>query len=156
MVTIRLARGGAKKRPFYHLVATDSRKPRDSGHLERLGFFNPIAGDDEERLRIDQERVRFWLDRGAKTSERAAHLIRRHAEAQPAEVQPAKAKPAETKPAKAEAGENKPAEVQPAKAEAGENKPAETKPAEAKPAETKPAEEPPAESKPAEAQPAAD
>ena len=146
MVTIRLARGGAKKRPFYHLVATDSRKPRDSGHLERLGFFNPIAGDDEERLRIDQERVRFWLDRGAKTSERAAHLIRRHAEAQPAEVQPAKAKPAETKPA----------EVQPAKAEAGENKPAETKPAEAKPAETKPAEEPPAESKPAEAQPAAD
>ena len=146
MVTIRLARGGAKKRPFYHLVATDSRKPRDSGHLERLGFFNPIAGDDEERLRIDQERVRFWLDRGAKTSERAAHLIRRHAEAQPAETQPAKAKPAETKPA----------EVQPAKAEAGENKPAETKPAEAKPAETKPAEEPPAESKPAEAQPAAD
>ena len=146
MVTIRLARGGAKKRPFYHLVATDSRKPRDSGHLERLGFFNPIAGDDEERLRIDQERVRFWLDRGAKTSERAAHLIRWHAEAQPAEVQPAKAKPAETKPA----------EVQPAKAEAGENKPAETKPAEAKPAETKPAEEPPAESKPAEAQPAAD
>ena len=146
MVTIRLARGGAKKRPFYHLVATDSRKPRDSGHLERLGFFNPIAGDDEERLRINQKRVRFWLDRGAKTSERAAHLIRRHAEAQPAEVQPAKAKPAETKPA----------EVQPAKAEAGENKPAETKPAEAKPAETKPAEEPPAESKPAEAQPAAD
>ena len=131
MVTIRLARGGAKKRPFYHLVATDSRKPRDSGHLERLGFFNPIAGDDEERLRIDQERVRFWLDRGAQTSERAAHLIRRHAEAQPAEA--------------------KPAEVQPAKAESAEAKSAETKPAEAKPAEA-----PPAESKPAEAQPAAD
>ena len=131
MVTIRLARGGAKKRPFYHLVATDSRKPRDSGHLERLGFFNPIAGDDEERLRIDQERVRFWLDRGAKTSERAAHLIRRHAEAQPAAA--------------------KPAEVQPAKAESAEAKSAETKPA-----ETKPAEAPPAESKPAEAQPAAD
>ena len=131
MVTIRLARGGAKKRPFYHLVATDSRKPRDSGHLERLGFFNPIAGDDEERLRIDQERVRFWLDRGAKTSERAAHLIRRYAEAQPAAA--------------------KPAEVQPAKAESAEAKSVETKPDEAKPAEA-----PPAESKPAEAQPAAD
>ena len=151
MVTIRLARGGAKKRPFYHLVATDSRKPRDSGHLERLGFFNPIAGDDEERLRIDQERVRFWLDRGAKTSERAAHLIRRHAEAQPAETQPAAAKPAETKPTETKPAEAKPAEVQPAKAESAEAKSAETKPAEAKPAEA-----PPAESKPAEAQPAAD
>ena len=136
MVTIRLARGGAKKRPFYHLVATDSRKPRDSGHLERLGFFNPIAGDDEERLRIDQERVRFWLDRGAKTSERAAHLIRRHAEAQPAAA--------------------KPAEVQPAKAESAEAKSAETKPAEAKPAEAPPAASKPAEAKPAEAPPAAD
>ena len=81
MVTIRLARGGAKKRPFYHLVATDSRKPRDSGHLERLGFFNPIAAAGEEVLRVDQERVRFWLDRGAQTSGRAAQLIRRHAEA---------------------------------------------------------------------------
>ena len=151
MVTIRLARGGAKKRPFYHLVATDSRKPRDSGHLERLGFFNPIAGDDEERLRIDQERVRFWLDRGAKTSERAAHLIRRHAEAQPAETQPAAAKPAETKPTETKPAEAKPAEVQPAKAESAEAKSAETKPAEAKPAEA-----PPAESKPAEAQSAAD
>ncbi len=81
MVTIRLARGGAKKRPFYHLVVTDSRKPRDSGHLERLGFFNPIAGGGEEELRVDQERVRFWQDRGAQTSGRAAQLIRRHAEA---------------------------------------------------------------------------
>ena len=134
MVTIRLARGGAKKRPFYHLVATDSRKPRDSGHLERLGFFNPIAGDDEERLRIDQERVRFWLDRGAKTSERAAQLIRRHAEAQPAETQPAAAKPAETKPAEA-----KPAAASPAASESDAAEPAEAPPAAAEPAETQPA-----------------
>ena len=100
MVTIRLARGGARKRPFYHLVATDSRKPRDSGHLERLGFFNPIAGGDEEGLRVDQERVRFWLDRGAKTSERAAQLIRRHAQARPAATAaPAEAaQPAEKAP----------------------------------------------------------
>ena len=139
MVTIRLARGGAKKRPFYHLVATDSRKPRDSGHLERLGFFNPIAGDDEERLRIDQERVRFWLDRGAKTSERAAQLIRRHAEAQPAEAQPAAAKPAETKPA-----ETKPAEASPAASEPDAAKPAEAPPAASKPAAAEPAETQPA------------
>ena len=141
MVTIRLARGGAKKRPFYHLVATDSRKPRDSGHLERLGFFNPIAGDDEERLRIDQERVRFWLDRGAKTSERAAQLIRRHAEAQPAVAKPAEAPPAASEPDAA-----KPAEAPPAA----------SKPAEAKPAETQPAASKPAAAEPAETQPAAD
>ena len=89
MVTIRLARGGARKRPFYHLVVTDSRKPRDSGGLERLGFFNPIAAGGEEALRVDQERVRFWLDRGAQTSARAAQLIRRHAEAAAAAAAPA-------------------------------------------------------------------
>ena len=114
MVTIRLARGGARKRPFYHLVATDSRKPRDSGHLERLGFFNPIAGDDEERLRIDQERVRSWLDRGAKTSERAAQLIRRHAEARPAETRPAEGKPAAAQPAETQPAASKPAAAEPA------------------------------------------
>lgn len=139
MVTIRLARGGAKKRPFYHLVATDSRKPRDSGHLERLGFFNPIAGDGEERLRIDQARVRFWLDRGAKTSERAAQLIRRHAEARPAATEPAEAKPAETRPAEAKPAEDQPAETQPAEAKPAEAEPAETRAAEAKPAEAQPA-----------------
>ena len=89
MVTIRLARGGARKRPFYHLVVTDSRKPRDSGRLERVGFFNPIATGDGEELRVDQERVRFWLDRGAQTSERAAQLIRRHAKAAAAAAAPA-------------------------------------------------------------------
>ncbi len=79
MVTIRLARAGAKKRPFYHLVVTDSRKPRDSGYLERLGFFNPLATGEEEGARVDQERVRHWLDRGAKLSARAAWLIRERA-----------------------------------------------------------------------------
>ena len=139
MVTIRLARGGAKKRPFYHLVATDSRKPRDSGHLERLGFFNPIAGDGEERLRIDQARVRFWLDRGAKASERAAQLIRRHAEARPAATEPAEAKPAETRPAEAKPAEDQPAETQLTEAKPADAEPAETRAAEAKPAEAQPA-----------------
>lgn len=79
LVTIRLSRAGAKRRPFYHLVVTDSRKPRDSGYLERVGFFNPVATGSEEELRIDQARVRHWLDRGAKLSGRAAQLVRRHA-----------------------------------------------------------------------------
>ena len=84
LVTIRLARAGAKKRPFYHLVVTDSRKPRDSGYIERLGFFNPIATGKEEELRIDQERVQHWLEQGAKLSDRAAKLVRKHAKLQAA------------------------------------------------------------------------
>ena len=84
MVTIRLSRAGAKKRPFYHLVVTDSRKPRDSGHIERLGFFNPMATGQDEELRIDQERVQHWLQQGAKLSDRAAQLVRKHAQLQAA------------------------------------------------------------------------
>ncbi len=84
MVTIRLARAGAKKRPFYHLVVTDSRKPRDSGHIERLGFFNPLAAGQDEELRVDQERVQHWLQQGAKLSDRAAQLVRKHARLQAA------------------------------------------------------------------------
>ncbi|UZE95248.1 30S ribosomal protein S16 [Alkalimarinus alittae] len=76
MVTIRLARGGSKKRPFYHLSVTDSRNARDGRYLERVGFFNPIARGQEERLRIDVERVQFWLDKGATTSERVAKLLK--------------------------------------------------------------------------------
>lgn len=84
LVTIRLSRAGAKKRPFYHLVVTDSRKPRDSGYIERLGFFNPVATGKEEELRIDQERVQHWLQQGAKLSDRAAQLVRKHAKLQAA------------------------------------------------------------------------
>jgi len=77
MVTIRLARGGAKKRPFYHLVVTDKRNARDSGaYIERLGFFNPVARGNEERLRVDAERLEHWLGKGAQPSERVASLIR--------------------------------------------------------------------------------
>lgn len=76
MVTIRLARGGAKKRPFYHVVVTDSRNRRDGRFIERLGFFNPIASGQEERLRLDGERIKHWLDQGAQTSERVAKLIK--------------------------------------------------------------------------------
>ena len=75
MVTIRLARGGSKKRPFYHIHVSDSRSPRDGRYLERVGFFNPIASGSEERLRVDLERVDHWVGLGAQTSDRVAKLV---------------------------------------------------------------------------------
>ena len=79
MVTIRLARGGAKKRPFFHIVVTDSRSPRDGRYLERVGFFNPVAVGQETPLRIDRERVAFWVAQGAQTSDRVASLLKQSA-----------------------------------------------------------------------------
>lgn len=76
MVTIRLARGGAKKRPFYHIVVADSRKPRDGRYIERVGFFNPVATGKEETLRVDRERVDYWLGQGAQASDRVAALLK--------------------------------------------------------------------------------
>ena len=76
MVTIRLARGGSKKRPFYHLTVADSRKAQGGRFIERVGFFNPTARGQEERLRVDNERVEFWLGQGATTSERVAKLLK--------------------------------------------------------------------------------
>ena len=76
MVTIRLSRGGAKNRPFYHVVVTDSRSGRDGKYIERLGFFNPIARGNEEKLRLDNERVAYWQANGAQPSERVAKLIK--------------------------------------------------------------------------------
>jgi len=75
MVTIRLARSGVKKRPFYHIVVTDSRNARDGRYIERVGFFNPVARGQEEKLRIDQSRIDHWIGQGAKTSDRVAKLI---------------------------------------------------------------------------------
>jgi small subunit ribosomal protein S16 len=76
MVTIRLARGGAKKRPFYHLTVTDSRNSRNGRFIERVGFFNPTARGHEERLRIDTGRVAYWQGQGAQVSERVARLLK--------------------------------------------------------------------------------
>ncbi len=81
MVTIRLARGGAKKRPFYHLHVTDSRRARDGRYIERIGFFNPVARGNEERLRIDTDRVEYWSDQGATISDRVAQLLEESAKA---------------------------------------------------------------------------
>lgn len=82
MVIIRLSRAGAKKRPFYHLVATDSRSPRDGRYLERLGYFNPIATGGETRLVINQERITYWTGVGAQTSDRVNRLLKDHQKAQ--------------------------------------------------------------------------
>ena len=76
MVTIRLARGGAKKRPFYNIVVTDSRNARDGRFIERLGFFNPLAKGQEETLRIDLDRVDHWVGTGAQVSDRVAKLVK--------------------------------------------------------------------------------
>ena len=80
MVTIRLARSGAKKRPFFHVVVTDSRNRRDGRYLERLGFFNPVAVGEEVRLRIDADRVQHWVSKGARTSDRVAKLLKDQAQ----------------------------------------------------------------------------
>ncbi|CAA9892317.1 30S ribosomal protein S16 [Candidatus Methylobacter favarea] len=76
MVTIRLSRSGAKNHPFYHIVVTDSRSGRDGRYIERLGFFNPLARGNEEKLRLDTDRVEYWKSNGAQPSERVVKLIK--------------------------------------------------------------------------------
>jgi small subunit ribosomal protein S16 len=75
MVKIRLSRGGAKKKPFYHIIVADSRKSRDGRNIERLGFFNPVAQGQEERLRLDLERVDYWTGVGAQITDRVKSLV---------------------------------------------------------------------------------
>ncbi|MBA4286233.1 MAG: 30S ribosomal protein S16 [Xanthomonadaceae bacterium] len=76
MMKIRLARAGAKKRPFYHVVATDSRSSRDGKFVERLGYYNPNARGGEQKLVIDSARVAYWQSNGAQVSERVAFLVK--------------------------------------------------------------------------------
>jgi len=76
MVVIRLSRGGAKKRPFYHVTVTDRRNSRDGRFIERLGFFNPGARGKEERLRIDRDGIEAWVAKGAQVSPRVASLLK--------------------------------------------------------------------------------
>ncbi len=75
MVKIRLSRGGAKKRPFYHIVVADGRSKRDGRRIEKIGFFNPLAKGQEERLRVNLERVDYWTGVGAQVSERVQNLL---------------------------------------------------------------------------------
>ncbi|MDH5765222.1 MAG: 30S ribosomal protein S16 [Gammaproteobacteria bacterium] len=76
MVTIRLSRGGAKKKPFYHVIVTDSRSRRDGRYIERIGFFNPVARGAEKRLELSLDRVDHWVSKGAGTSDRVTSLIK--------------------------------------------------------------------------------
>ena len=75
MVTIRLSRGGSKKRPFFHLTVADSRCSRNGRFIERVGFFNPVAQGQEERLRVEQDRIDYWVAQGAQLSDRVANLL---------------------------------------------------------------------------------
>lgn len=81
MVTIRLARAGAKKRPFYHVVATEKSSPRDGRFIERLGYYNPLARGQEPKLVLNDERVKHWQGHGAQVSDRVAFLIKSAAKA---------------------------------------------------------------------------
>lgn len=82
MVVIRLSRGGSKKRPFYHISVADSRNARDGRFIERVGFFNPVARGQEERLRLNLDRVEYWVSKGAQTSDRVTQLVKEFRKAQ--------------------------------------------------------------------------
>ena len=76
MVTIRLARGGAKKRPFYSIVVSDQRRQPKGRFIERIGFFNPMATETEEKVRLDISRVDYWISKGAQPSDRVASILK--------------------------------------------------------------------------------
>lgn len=77
MVIVRLARGGAKKRPFFNMVVADSRSTRDGRFIERVGFYNPVATEKQEGLRIQMDRIEYWVSRGAQLSDTVAKLVKR-------------------------------------------------------------------------------
>ncbi|MEW6563657.1 MAG: 30S ribosomal protein S16 [Pseudomonadota bacterium] len=76
MVTIRLSRGGSKGRPFFNVVVTDSRNRRDGRFIERVGFYNPVANENQERVRLDLARLAFWQEKGAQLSDAVAKLVK--------------------------------------------------------------------------------
>ena len=94
MVVIRLARGGAKKRPFYNVVVTDSRSRRDGRFIERVGFYNPVAAAHEEGLRIAHDRIAYWREHGAKLSDTVSMLVTRASKGAAPAAAPAAAEPA--------------------------------------------------------------
>ncbi|MEM6308882.1 MAG: 30S ribosomal protein S16 [Pseudomonadota bacterium] len=136
---IRLARGGSKKRPFYRIVAADSRMPRDGRFIEKLGTYNPLLPkDSEERVKMNMERVQYWLGEGAQPTDRIARML---------EAAGVKDKAERNNPQKGEPGQKAKdrAEEKAAKAAEAANAPAEEAPAEEAPAEEAPEQEAPAE-----------
>ncbi len=85
MVVIRLARGGSKKRPFYHIVVADKRSPRDGRRIEAIGFYNPVAMGNQEKIRLDVERLNHWVAQGAKPSPRVRRIAKDYANQPPKE-----------------------------------------------------------------------
>ena len=145
---IRLARGGSKKRPFYRIVAADSRMPRDGRFIEKLGTYNPLLPkDSEDRVKMDMERVQYWLDQGAQPTDRisrfleAAGVTEKKERSNPNKAQPGKkaqerAEEKAAKAAEAEEAANAPAEEEaPAEEAAVEETAAEEAPAEEEKAE---------------------
>ena len=84
MVKIRLTRGGAKKRPFYHIIVTDSRSARDGRNIERVGYYNPVAQGAEQRIVLDTARVDHWMSHGAQMTDKVRNLYKEAAKAAPA------------------------------------------------------------------------
>ena len=140
MVIIRLARSGAKKNPYYFITVADERRPRDGAFIERLGFFNPSANGQEERLRIDLDKLQEWISKGAQVSERVSSLVK-EAKLTPEEYQ-AKV---EAKKAKSDAKKAAMAEKLAKEAEEKASEEAAAAPEEASAEEEAPAEEAPAE-----------
>jgi len=156
MLTIRLARSGAKKRPFYHVSVADSRMPRDGRFVERVGYYNPIASGQEVRLELDLERIDYWIGQGAQPSDRVLNLLKQNKETpeQTEKRLAAKEVKRQKKLAKKLAEKEPVAEEAPAEEAAAEEAPAEEAAAEEAPAEEAPAEEAAAEEAPAEEAPA--
>ena len=149
MVKIRLARGGAKKNPFYSIVATDSRKRRDSGYIERIGYFNPVARGQEVRLQLEEDRLSYWISQGAQISDRVKQLVKEYKDPSIREKQLA------MQAAKADEKAKKIAAEEKAKADLEAKEAAEAAAQEAAAAEA-PAAEAPAEEAPAAEAPAAE
>ena len=156
--SIRLSRGGSKKRPYYRIVVTDSRSPRDGRFIERIGSYNPLlAKDDEKRIVIDVERAKHWVSVGAQPTDRVARFLdAAGVKERAARNNPNKAEPGQKAKDRAEDKATKLAEAEEARkaAEQAANAPAE--PAEEAPAEEAAVEQAPAEEAPAEEAPAAE
>jgi len=164
-IALRLSRGGAKKRPYYRIVAADSRSPRDGKYLEQIGVYNPLlAKDDEGRVKLNEDRARYWLGVGAQPSDRvlrfldAAGIMERAPRNNPQKAEPGeKAKErAEEKAEKAKEAEEaaNAATEEAAAEEAATEETAAEAPAEEATAEEAPTEEAAAEEAPAEEAPA--
>ena len=144
MVVIRLSRSGNKNRPYFNVVVADSKKPRDGRFIERIGFYNPMAREGSETLRLETGRIEYWQGHGALLSETMTRIVKLHAkgpdglaEMKKKDAQKAaakKAKKAAEKLAKAEAAVAEAAPAEAAPAAVAEAAPAEAAPAEAAPA----------------------